>query len=151
MNIKFKLLIIIFVAFHIHCASSNPQEKNKSITELRILKTSEFEIMKKSGSKYYVSAFYGKQKDILDLVLVRNKTISQIDIQNKISEFSDENLFYLELITSKDIDEEITEYSFQNRNQSINNYALFSENLVLYNNRSIEYKDAADKQFEAIN
>ena len=107
--------------------------------------------MKKSGSKYYVSAFYGKQKDILDLVLVRNKTISQIDIQNKISEFSDENLFYLELITSKDIDEEITEYSFQNRNQSINNYALFSENLVLYNNRSIEYKDAADKQFEAIN
>jgi hypothetical protein len=146
MNIKFKLWLIIFLAFQIHCAGSNLREENKSITEFRVLKSSEFEIMKKFGSKYYVSAFYGKQKDILDLVSVRNTTISQTDVQKEISKFNDENLFYLELITSEDIDEEITGYSFQSKNQSINNYALFSENLVLYNNRSMEYKNASDKQ-----
>ncbi len=115
MNIKFKLGVIIFLVFQIHCASSNPQE-NKSITELKILKSSEFEIMKKFGSKYYVSAFYGKQSDILDLVTVRNNTISQTDIQNELSKFNAENLFYLELITSKNIDEEIAGYIFQNKN-----------------------------------
>ncbi len=145
MTIKFKQLIIIFLAFHIHCASFNSQE-NKSITELKILKRSEFEIMKKFGGKYYVSAFYGKQKDILDLVSVRNKTISQTDLQNEISKFNSENLFYLELITSKDIDNEITGYSFQSKNKSLNTYALFYENLVLYNNRSVEYKNENDKQ-----
>jgi hypothetical protein len=146
MEKKLKLLLILILLVLIHCTSFNSQERNKSITELKILKRSEFEIMKKFGGKYYISAFYGKQKDILDLVSVRNKTISQTDLQNEISKFNDENLFYLELITSKDIDEEITGYSFQNKNQSLITYALFYENLVLYNNRSIEYKKDADKQ-----
>lgn len=101
---------------------------------------------KKFGSKYSVSAYYGKRKDILDFLSVRNKTISRTDIQSEVSKFNTENLFYLELITSKDIDQEITGYSFQIKNQSIQNYALFYEDLVLYNNRSIEYKNEADKQ-----
>ncbi len=141
-----KLLIVLIILFQIQCISFNSQERNKSITELKILKSYEFEIMKKFGSKYYVSAFYGNEKDILDLISVRNNTISQTDIQNEVSKFNNESLFYLELITSKDIDEEIAGYSFQNKNQSLNTYALFYENLVLYNNRSIEYKDTADKQ-----
>ena len=138
MSTSLKLLIIL--AFQIHCVSSNLQAKNKSITELKVLKSSEFELMQKYGSRFYINAFHGKKEGIADLVLVRNKNISPEDLQTAITDLGAENLLYVELITSKNLENEAKTHLFQNGNQSIKEFKLLYEKMFLVNNRTITYE-----------
>lgn len=112
---------------------------NQQIIEMNAIKGSNFELMKRYGSNFYINAFYGSKEDILNLFSVRNKTVTQTVLKDRLSSFDSKNLFYIELVTPKDIDSEVVRYSFQNGNKRLNRFELFYENLVIYNNRTIEY------------
>ncbi len=139
MAIKFIYVIILLIAFQVQCTSSNSQERNKPIIELKVLKGSEFELMKKYGSRFYINSFHGKKGDISDLVSIRNKNISHQDIQTAITNLDTQNLLYIELITSKNLGNEANNHLFQNGNQKINEFKLLFERMFLVNNRTITY------------
>lgn len=144
------ILATIFVStFCIQfCIGANvKKEENRThLIELKVIQGSELEYRNMYGGKYYLSAYHGSKADILDLLSVRNKRINLTDVQKDVVKYDAKNLLYIELITSNDINNEVMNHSFQNKNQLIKNYSLFSEKMFLINNRSIEYQNEEFKE-----
>ena len=135
---------ITFILLTNHCISTNSQEKNKPLEELKVIKGSSFELMKTYGGKFQINAFHGSQENIENLFSVRNRNASPIRKSIKRNRAVN-NILYIELITSIDIMNDVEKHIFTKNHEIMNNYRLYTETFVLYNDGSIKSQEETIK------